>query len=884
MLNGHVPVGTKRCVPRLSPLLVPRPRLETLLDDDIRRQVTLVCGPPGAGKTTLLVSALDPLAAARPVAWLSLDDRDNDPGRLASLLCAALTEGRGPGNANGNGEGHSKGSNGNGKGHSHRAGATDRLDEVFGWMARRGERQILAIDDVHELREPAALATLAHLVGHAPRLLDIVLASRADPPVGLERLHLDARLGEIRNADLAFSVPETAALLDAHGVALANEDIRALWARTEGWAAGLRLAAAALQTERDPRRFVRSASQTETMVSDYLLRELLIRKDDAVQWFLLRTSVADRLTPELAELLSDDHRAADHLDDLERSGVLVAEADGAYRYHALFGSLLQARLRRHDADLARELHGRAARWYLDHEMPGEARSHAEAAGDWDLLGRLMAWRWIDATLDGQTLDGATSIAGLPAGAVTQSPGLALIAAADACRRSNREEADLYREAVDALLPADDDPSGSNGAGSNGNGNGNGSSNDDDRDGVDSWTSERLVLDVDYGCAFGSDDRARAASVALGHVPARDPAAAGLRRLGALRRAELTLDAGDLDQAACQLADIADQGDCCWIGVEAAGYLALIEAARGRLGLADARIEAVQAEGRGCATPRATSAAHLASLLRLALRGEHRCAIETALTATPPGNLGSRTLHMVDRVTRTGLAATPSLSLALDRTTTHHALAERALIALGVVEVVTPDGSPQVVGGPGEHAIAEARNRLAAGDAALADGAVARWLETDTRTAHPRTLVEALAVATIASAARGDHVEARRHLGDTLDLATSNGIIAPLLQHGGLVALLLERNMSEMGTHMSPALDLLERIRPTGAGDLLEPLTDREMEVLVHLPTLMSNAEIATGLHLSVNTVKTHLKAVYRKLGVDGRRQAVVRGRELELIS
>jgi LuxR family maltose regulon positive regulatory protein len=880
MLNGHVPVGTKRCVPRLSPLLVPRPRLETLLDDDIRRQVTLVCGPPGAGKTTLLVSALDPLAAARPVAWLSLDDRDNDPGRLASLLCAALTEGRGPGNANGNGKGHSKGSNGNGKGHSHRAGATDRLDEVFGWMARRGERQILAIDDVHELREPAALATLAHLVGHAPRLLDIVLASRADPPVGLERLHLDARLGEIRNADLAFSVPETAALLDAHGVALANEDIRALWARTEGWAAGLRLAAAALQTERDPRRFVRSASQTETMVSDYLLRELLIRKDDAVQWFLLRTSVADRLTPELAELLSDDHRAADHLDDLERSGVLVAEADGAYRYHALFGSLLQARLRRHDADLARELHGRAARWYLDHEMPGEARSHAEAAGDWDLLGRLMAWRWIDATLDGQTLDGATSIAGLPAGAVTQSPGLALIAAADACRRSNREEADLYREAVDALLPADDDPSGSNGAGSNGNG----SSNDDDRDGVDSWTSERLVLDVDYGCAFGSDDRARAASVALGHVPARDPAAAGLRRLAALRRAELTLDAGDLDQAACQLADIADQGDCCWVGVEAAGYLALIEAARGRLGLADAHIEAVQAEGRGCATPRATSAAHLASLLRLALRGEHRCAIETALTATPPGTLGSRTLHMVDRVTRTGLAATPSLSLALDRATTHHALAERALIALGVVEVVTPDGSPQVVGGPGEHAIAEARNRLAAGDAALADGAVARWLETDTRTAHPRTLVEALAVATIASAARGDHVEARRHLGDTLDLATSNGIIAPLLQHGGLVALLLERNMSEMGTHMSPALDLLERIRPTGAGDLLEPLTDREMEVLVHLPTLMSNAEIATGLHLSVNTVKTHLKAVYRKLGVDGRRQAVVRGRELELIS
>jgi LuxR family maltose regulon positive regulatory protein len=253
-------------------------------------------------------------------------------------------------------------------------------------------------------------------------------------------------------------------------------------------------------------------------------------------------------------------------------------------------------------------------------------------------------------------------------------------------------------------------------------------------------------------------------------------------------------------------------------------------------------------------------------------------------ATPPGNLGSRALHMVDRVTRAGLAATPSLSLAVDRSTARHALAERALIALGLVEVVTPDGSPQVVGGPGEHAIAEARGRLAAGDVALADRSVARWLATDTRTAHPRTLVEALALSAVASAARGEHAAVRRRLAETLDLVDANGIVAPLLQHGGHVALLLERNMCQMGTHMGAALDLLERIRPTGAGDLLEPLTDREMEVLVHLPTLMSNAEIACGLHLSVNTVKTHLKAVYRKLGVDGRRQAVVLGRELELIS
>jgi LuxR family maltose regulon positive regulatory protein len=867
MVNGHVPVGTKRCVPRLSPLLVPRPRLEGLLDDAVRRQVTLVCGPPGAGKTTLLVSALDPLVAARPVAWLGLDERDNDAGRLARLLCSALTEGT--------------------AGESFEA--TDLIDDAFGWLARRGERRILVVDDVHELRSPAALATMAHLVGHAPRLLDIVLASRADPPVGLERLHLDGRLGEIRHADLAFNLAETSELLRAHGVSLGSDDVRALWTRTEGWAAGLRLAASALQTERDPRRFVRSASQTETMVSDYLLRELLVRKEEAVQRFLLRTSVVDRLTPDLAGLLSDDPSAADHLAELERSGVLLVEADGAYRSHALFGSLLQARLARHDPDLARELHGRAARWYLDHEMPAEARDHARAAGDWDLLGRLLAWRWIDAALDGQPLGDLTPTAGLPAAAVTSSPGLALVAAADACRRSDRAEADLYREALDSLLGGRPDPgpldpldaaaTAAVGAADDGF---------DDVEGPGSWRSERLVLDVDYGCAFGADDRSRAASAALGHVPASDPAAAGLRSLGALRDAELALDAGDLDQAAGQLADLADHGDSCWIGVEAAGHLALLEAARGRLALADPRIDAVLADRRGCATDRATGAAHLAALLRLSLRGEHRCALETAVAgpavATGPGNVGSRALQLVDRVTRAGLAATPSLSVALDGTTARHALAERALIALGVVEVVTADGTPHVVGGPGERAVAEARGRLAAGDIAAADAAVSRWLAADTRTAHPRTLVEALAIAAIAGAARGEHVAARRRLAETLDLVDANGIVAPLLVHGARLASLLERNMCEMGSHMGPALDLLERIRPTGAGDLLEPLTDREMEVLVHLPTLMSNAEIASGLHLSVNTVKTHLKAVYRKLGVDGRRQAVVRGRELELIS
>jgi LuxR family maltose regulon positive regulatory protein len=220
---------------------------------------------------------------------------------------------------------------------------------------------------------------------------------------------------------------------------------------------------------------------------------------------------------------------------------------------------------------------------------------------------------------------------------------------------------------------------------------------------------------------------------------------------------------------------------------------------------------------------------------------------------------------------------------MDAVAVAHPLAERALVALGVFEVITPEGRLVPVGGPGERAVNSGRARLASDDVARADEAVVPWLATDIRGSHPRTQVEAAVVAALAAGGRGEHRVARQRLVEALDLAEASGVGTPFLQHGSRLAPLLQRNLCELGDRMGPALDLLDRTRPSSSSDLVEPLTDREMEVLVHLPTLMSNVEIASGLHLSVNTVKTHLKAVYRKLGVAGRRQAVVRGRELELI-
>lgn len=875
MPNGSVPVGTKTCIPRLSPLLVARPRLHDLLDSDTRPQVTLVCGPPGAGKTTLLASALGSPNTQGRVSWLCLDERDNQPERLGALLRSALS---------------------NDSCAAARPTSTrplsDLLDSLFDRLPRGDTRQVLVLDDVHALRSPAALAALSHLVLHAPEQLDVVLASRADPLVGLEQLRLDGRLGEVRNADLAFNPTEAAELLAIHDVSLAPDDARALWRCTEGWAAGLRLAACALQTDPDPARFVRRVTRTETVMSDYLLRELLVHKDDAAQWFLLRTSVADRLTPELAELLSEDPRSPEHLEDLARSGVVIADRDAqSYRYHALFGTLLQARLRRHDPDLTRDLHGRVARWCLAHDLPSEAQQHFHAAEDWAMLGRLLAWRWLDATLDGQSTASEPPPAGLEPTVLRETPGLALVAAADACRRANQEQAEVYRDIVDGLLTQTEPARAPDGPG-----------RDVDSivldrpdmpvgdiDGTSSWDTERLVIDVTFASAFGSDERAQRACEALAQTSSDDPAAPALRRFAALRGAELALDTGDLETARGRLADLADQSDTCWVSVEAAAFLALLDAASGLIEPAAARSARVVEDRRGCATAKARHAARLASVLCLAQQGELRTARSTmAETAGHPDDLASLLLRLVDRVVSQLLMppARPSGPATVDASSVEHPFASLVLTALGAVEVTgveAPGAVAVTVGGPGEQAVAQARHHAAAGDLVLAAKVVTAWLDDETHTAHPRTLVEALTIAAIGADERQDHGLALRRLGDALDHASTTGILAPLLQHGPRLTRLLDRHLSELGDQRGSAIRLLDRLRPTGLGDPVDPLTDREIEVLVCLPALMSNAEIADGLHLSINTVKTHLKAVYRKLGVDGRRQAVVRGRELELI-
>jgi LuxR family maltose regulon positive regulatory protein len=849
-MGDHVSVGTRCCVPRLPDPLVRRPQLEERLADGVRCPVTLVSGPPGAGKTTLLASWVASAIRCR-AAWLTVDGSDNQRGRLAALVVEALR----------------------------RAGmlqeptalspASDDhlLDAAFEQILGDGTDCVLVLEDVQELRSRSALRTLSYLLERAPTSLDVVLSTRADPPISWRRLWLEGRVGEIRHADLDFDEAEAAELIRAHGVDLSPQDIRTLWSRTAGWAAGLRLAACALQSEADPHRFVVNAAATQAAVSDYLLSEVLMRQDKATQDFLFRTSVAERLTPDLAMALTGDERSDERLLALVRRGLfVVVETDDetGYRYHALFRALLQARLKQRAPDLFDGLHGQAAVWYLANGMLGEAEVHARTAGDWELAGQLILDRWLEATVGEGDPFADDPLRGVPSEIVLRTPQLAMVAATEACHWSKREEADLYRAALDEMGPP-------MGAGYRGDG-----------QQRSTYETAQLLFDVSYGWAFGANDRSRAAVAALRELTATEVWTARIRQLALLAQAEQDIDAGDLDLARRDLADLAYQGDGGWHRTMGSAALAVVDASAGDVRAAEERLVDVLAEMDERPVHPTTHFADLASALCAAQRGGQRRVGDALSSASAPLEWSSRSLRYVDRALRAAVHGRAPFFVSLDAKTARHPLAERALVALGVLEVIDAQGRLIAIGAEGERVVAEARRLLGEDAVGQAADALTSWLDNGT-SRHPRTVIEAGVLAAVATHQRGEHGVATRRLVDALDLSMATGIFAPLRVHGRPLRGLLEGSLDGLGSQVASALGLLDRLQYPSSQDPVEPLTDREIEVLQRLPTLMSNVEIAQGMHLSVNTVKTHLKAVYRKLGVDGRREAVLRGQDLELL-
>ena len=378
-------LSTKLFLPAPRASLVPRPRLTARLTEGLTRPLTLVSAPAGSGKTTLLSEWRgSECSHAYALAWLSLDPDDNDPVRFLTYLIAALATVRpGCGEAPG------------ALLHTAQPPAPKAiLAYLIDELSRLDTPLALVLDDYHVITAEPIHEAVAFLLEHLPPLLRLVMLTRADPPLPLARLRARDQLVEIRAADLRFTTVEAAAFLKQFvGLSLLPADVEALAGRTEGWIAGLQLAALALRGRGDVASFVKAFTGSHAYVAEYLIEEVLQRQPEPVQTFLLETSILGRLSAGLCQAVTGRPDRPALLADLNRINLFVIplDEDGQwYRYHHLFADLLQARLRQTLPEEAlATLHRRAAVWFEQNGLVADAVTHALAAKDYDGAARLI---------------------------------------------------------------------------------------------------------------------------------------------------------------------------------------------------------------------------------------------------------------------------------------------------------------------------------------------------------------------------------------------------------------------------------------------------------------------------------------------------------------
>src|SRR4051794_23882214 len=374
--------AVSRAAPHRTDALVPRDGLF----DRLRRgtRVTLVSAPAGSGKTSLLRSWIVQAGLAESAGWVAVGPEERDPQRFWLSVLDAVRETKAGSELVGE--------------------LTPSPDLDGGAIAERlladlsplGQRIWLVIDDLQELCSPDALRQLELVVMRASAEVRFVLVTRGDVRLGLHRLRLDGELTEIRAAELRFSLDESRALFEAAGVQLPASALALLADRTEGWAAGLRLAALSLAGHVDPERFAAAFAGSERTVAEYLLAEVLDRQPEQVRRLLLRTSVLERVSGPLADRLTAGADGQRILQELEEAGAFVASLDPRrswFRYHPLFADLLRLELRRTGADDLRSLHADAAQWLAERGHAAEAIRHAQAAGQWSFASRLLTDHW-----------------------------------------------------------------------------------------------------------------------------------------------------------------------------------------------------------------------------------------------------------------------------------------------------------------------------------------------------------------------------------------------------------------------------------------------------------------------------------------------------------
>jgi LuxR family transcriptional regulator, maltose regulon positive regulatory protein len=847
-------------------------------------RVTLITAPAGSGKTVLLRSWAGEADQAGRAALVAADQDERDPQQFWLSVLGAM-RGTGPG--------------------SELVQTVSASPELDGWalverllhdLAELKQRLWLVVDDVHQLASTEALRQLELFVMRAPPQMGFVLATRHDLTLGLHRLRLEGGLAEIRSADLCFSLDEARELLNTAGVALPEPALAALHRRTEGWAAGLRLAALALAGHPDPARVAAEFSGGERTVAEYLLAEVLERQSEHVRRLLLRTSMVERLNGELADLLTGHEGGERILQDLEAAGALVVSLDAPrtwFRYHQLLADLLQLQLRRSAPGEIADLHRTAAGWFADHGFPLEAIRHAQAAHDWVLAARLLADHWPALQLDGHAASVHELVAAFPSGLPGDDAEFAVVAAADELAQGSPEEAERYLRLAER-----------------------GSVPDDRRH------QAGLLLGV-VRLLVGRQRR---------DLPAVTEEAT---RLSAMAEAAGTAPLG-LEEDLWALALMSLGTTELWAGQFAHAYRHLEEGAA----LAR-RIERPYLELTGLASlaaitiyasfPRATERA--GQVIELAERHgwtDHPAVSVASMVlgvilawqgrpeaAEPWVRRAERTLRAeADLATVVGLqdirgivelsagrdADALAAFQAADRTARrlasppHFLPRIRLLLVLTLVRLDETGRAGQFLDGldaedreRGEIRTAQAVLALAQGDSHAATVALAPVLDGSAPVVHQATtLTQAFLLEATIREALGDPASAENALERALDRAEPDGGVLPFLLHPAPDLLeRLDRRRSAHASLIAEIQGLLRESRPAlpdGPRPTIEPVRNSELRVLRYLPTNLTAQEIARELYVSQNTVKTHMRSLYAKLGAHRRSEAIERARALGLLA
>ena len=900
-------LSAKLILPRQHTNAVERPRLLRLLDESQSYPMTLISAPAGSGKTT----ALSTWTRLHPgqIAWLTLDEGDNDPTRFWNYVLAALQT-RHP----------ELGEESRPllRLHEPEAFLTALLNEIAALpeTGAGNSAVTLVLDDYHVMNEPSVHSSIAFLVDNLPPQIHFAIASRADPPLPIARWRVQGRVAEIRTSDLRFT-PDEAALFfnQSMGLNLSPADIAALDDHTEGWAAGLQLAALSLKRQGDLKALVTVSAHGRHYVSEYLTEEVLSHQPPEILSFLLRTSILDRLCGPICDVLTERMDSQTILQQLEKANLFTVRLDETgqwYRYHYLFAEALRLRLQKAHPEQVTELHIKASSWWEAYGDIDQAIRHAAEARDADRSARLVEQHFDEVLQRGEGATFRRWLSTIPKDVMGKRPRLSLAQAMAAFNADHLEQAEallhqaeraLHSNPPELLQISADKPAG-----------------------VLSNVPASIALLRASLAGFRGDtaEMRRLAGSARLHLSEGDQEAGYSVRWNLGLADWMDGRLGDAERTFADIAAEGEAGNHLHLTLSARSILGQIQSAQGRLHAAlhtyeDGLDFAVRA---GVAQAPSVAYAHLGLAQvcyewnQLELAQQHAMESITLgkqLTATQPLAMSFACTAWIRQALGDQAGAHQAIEQAYQLAPSHSIVAllnpvpaERARLLLiqGKVDEAISWVDGQRFDEPTEPKYLQERWYLMLVRVLLVRHAHDRALHLLDRIlalaelqGRNETLIKAYILQALALDMRGDEAQVERAIETALVLAESEGYFRIFIDEGARILELLSGVPGEHKSYAAKLLDASDRHEnpATEQGtvgreilhllprELIEPLTTREVEVLTLLAQGSSNREIADRLFLSAGTVKVHLKHIFAKLGVNSRTQAIARAREQNLL-